>query len=118
VADTPPDPLAAARDAIRALADGYIASLPAKLDEIDRAWVALTDRQWSEEAGRDLHRAVHSIAGSARVFGLPAVGEAARAVEHALEPLLANTTRPGDADLQAVARVIRQLRDASLPGSP
>ena len=110
--------LAAARDAIRALADGYIASLPAKLDAIDEAWVALTARQWSGESGRELHRAVHSIAGSARVFGVPAVGEAARAVEHALQPLLGQDARPDEQALQAVANAIRQLRTSAVPVTP
>ena len=118
MADGAPDPLAAAREAIRELATGYLSALPAKLDEIDAAWAQLTNGQWDGERLRELHRTVHSMAGSARVFGVPAVGEAARGVEVHLQPLLEQATRPEEPTLRAVEDALQQLRSAAeLPPS-
>lgn len=55
----------------------YRAELPAKLAHLREL---LTKGQL-----KDLHRALHTLAGSAGTFGLPAVGEAAREAEACCE---------------------------------
>ena len=79
---------AAALEAIRMLSADYRARLPARLDEIEQVWRTLSAPCWNEEAARDLHRAVHGVTGSARIFGLPEVSDAARALESDLQALL------------------------------
>ncbi len=111
--DATPDPATAALEAIRALSAGYLASLPGKVDDIERAWAQLAGFGWDVEAARDLHRAIHSVSGSARVFGLPAVGEAARRVEHLLAPLLERAERPDDEAVATVTLGIREFRNTS-----
>ncbi len=73
----------------------YRTALPAKLADIDALWAKNADRASLTE----LHRHLHMLAGSARTFGFPAVGEAARQAEHAIEPLIR-----GGAELDEDAR--------------
>jgi HPt (histidine-containing phosphotransfer) domain-containing protein len=55
----------------------YRAELPGKLAHL-KALLA-------QNRLKELHRALHTLAGSAGTFGLPAVGEAARAAEAHIE---------------------------------
>lgn len=91
MAEAPPDPQQQALEAIRLLSADYLARLPAKLDEIEAAWQSLRDTPpagWDLEALRDLHRAVHGVTGSGRIFGLPEVSAAARTLEAELQALI------------------------------
>jgi HPt (histidine-containing phosphotransfer) domain-containing protein len=67
------NPLRAQFDALLA---EYRAELPQKLDAMEALW----------SAGRipELRRALHTLAGSAGTFGLPQVGDQARAAEECL----------------------------------
>jgi HPt (histidine-containing phosphotransfer) domain-containing protein len=63
-------------DALYALHAEYRRDLPNKVQSISALWTA---RRISE-----LHRALHTIAGSAGTFGLPELSAAAREAEHYL----------------------------------
>lgn len=67
------NPLRAQFDALIA---EYRAELPAKIAQMEALW----------SAGRiaELKRVLHTLAGSAGTFGLPEVGDAARAAEECL----------------------------------
>ena len=62
----------------------YRSTLPQRLVDIDAAWSAV--RRGETDALLPLLRQLHSIAGSALTFGLPALGRAAAAAEDWIEP--------------------------------
>lgn len=62
----------------------YRRALPGKLAEIEVLWLAKVEGTLSAEKFEELQRLVHTIAGSARTLGLPAVSEAARTLEAAI----------------------------------
>ena len=76
-------------DALKALAQVYLAKLPAKLEEI-----AAATRQFRVDAtDREnyilLHRLLHTMAGSAGTFGFPEMGESARELEKKIKEYIA-----------------------------
>lgn len=75
-------------DALKALAQVYIAKLPAKLDEI-----VVSTRQFQHDpSDREnyilLHRLLHTMAGSAGTFGFPQMGESARDLEKTIKEFI------------------------------
>ena len=64
----------------------YRRTLPGKLAEIEALWLEATQGALSGERYAELRRLIHTLAGSAKTFGLPAVSEAARALELAISP--------------------------------
>jgi diguanylate cyclase (GGDEF)-like protein len=69
-----------------ALAENFVASLPQKLSAIDAEWEQLR-RSWNVEALTRLHRLAHGLHGAGATLGFEALGNAARALEHALAAL-------------------------------
>jgi HPt (histidine-containing phosphotransfer) domain-containing protein len=78
----------------------YRASLPGRLQQLEAAWAA--------GAWRDLERCAHGLAGSAATFGLPALGDAARELEEAVERA---QPQPDAAAREALARQVEALAD-------
>ena len=93
---------------IRLLAEArvaYAASLPARLARIGELWAQA--RQGGEsEPLVTMEREAHSIAGSSGTFGMPAVGDAARALEAAIP------SRDAPAIAEALAELERVTVDA------
>lgn len=113
MAESEADPQQQALDAIRALTADYLSRLPAKLDEIEMGWQALAGSAWDNEAARDLHRTVHGVTGSGRVFGLPEVSDAARLLEAELQELLDLKQPPAPTAAGAIAESLSRLRAAA-----
>jgi len=111
--------MSAADDLAAALAElavEYRTKLGPRLDALDALHAELAAGQG--EAGRnqklqDLRRELHTIAGSAKTFGLPAVTEAARAGEHFLDPLCDAGKAPGVAEWAALKTLLEALRQAA-----
>jgi len=83
----------------------YRASLPARLQQLEAAWAA---RAWN-----DLERCTHGIAGSAGTFGLAELGDAARALEEALEQQLHDASadaRPRQAVAARMEKLAAMMR--------
>jgi diguanylate cyclase (GGDEF)-like protein len=83
-------------DALQALAQVYIAKLPAKLAEIEAA----SQRFQIDPSDREnfilLHRLLHTIAGSAGTFGFPSMGEEARDLEIIIKGYIADQAWDAD----------------------
>ncbi|MBR7801283.1 diguanylate cyclase [Undibacterium fentianense] len=75
-------------DALKALAQVYIAKLPAKLEEIRIATNRFKDHPDDRENFSLLHRLLHTMAGSAGTFGFPEMGEASRDLEKQLKEFI------------------------------
>ncbi|MDP1592914.1 MAG: diguanylate cyclase [Gallionella sp.] len=75
------------REALKQLSDAYTAQLPQKLINLELIWDKFPQDQWDEACFQTLYRMVHSLSGSARTFGFPALGDAARTLENHLKML-------------------------------
>ena len=87
----------------------YRAALPGKLADIDALWVRHADAA----ALTDLHRQLHTLAGSAKVFGIAAVSSAAREAENALSVPVHRGTPPDAAERLRVDGLLEALRQAA-----
>lgn len=95
----------------------YRGSLPEKLAEIDALWAALGGGAEPVERLLDLRRLLHTIAGSARTFGMGDVSTAARAAETFLDACCGDEgdaapacTLPVAADRTAFGALLEALR--------
>ena len=93
---SPPPPAAAPSAALQAFQERFAAlqrdwrgQLPQKVQEARDRLAACAAAPADEDALAELHRLLHTLAGSAGSFGLPDVGQAARHVEHELDRLMA-----------------------------
>lgn len=89
--------------------------LPGKLAEARQRMGALRAAPGDKEALEELHRLLHTLAGSAGTFGLPALGEAARGVENQLTRVL-DLPSPQAGDLDAADAALQALVDAAPEG--
>jgi HPt (histidine-containing phosphotransfer) domain-containing protein len=107
------DDLAAA---LAELAAEYRTNLTSRLDALEALTAELAAGQGDAGRIQDLRRELHTIAGSAKTFGLPAVTDAARAGEHVLDPLCDAGKAPGVAEWAALKTLLEALRQAAGPG--
>ena len=102
-----PDDLQQALELFRAQ---FAAQLPARLAEAGDALAAWRASPSDDDALRTLHRVLHRLAGSAGTFGMPAFGDACRAIELDLEEVLARAQR-SDEDVARIAQAIGALEN-------
>ncbi|KPK08431.1 MAG: hypothetical protein AMJ64_03430 [Betaproteobacteria bacterium SG8_39] len=107
------DELAAA---LAALAADYRVRLAARLDALDALAAGLRCGQTDVARLEDLRRELHTIAGSAKTFGLPEVGAAARAGERLLDPWCDAGKTPGAAGWAELRSMLAALRRAGGSG--
>jgi HPt (histidine-containing phosphotransfer) domain-containing protein len=99
----------------------YRSALPGKLADIDALWARLSASHvpgagamdagaMNNAALADLHRLLHTLAGSAKTFGLAPVSVAAREAEHALDPCIAAGSAPNAAERVRIAALLEALR--------
>lgn len=101
---------------LAALEAEYRHKLAARLDALQALAAQLSSERPSAPVLQDLYRALHTIAGSAKTFRLPAVSEAARAGERYLEPICAAqeslSARQQD-ELKALLAALRKAADSA-----
>ena len=93
----------------------FAEQLPARLSEVGDRLVAWQADPSDNDRLRELHRVVHRLAGSAGTFGMPAFGEACRAIELQLEELQARSDR-SPADVAHIAVAIAGLEAVAARG--
>lgn len=98
---------------IEALRAAYRSELPGKLAQLDDLWRGLTSGALQPGRIADLRRGLHSLAGSARTFGVAGVGEAAAAAESWLEPYCDRGAVPGAAEQAEFQRLLDALKQPS-----
>jgi HPt (histidine-containing phosphotransfer) domain-containing protein len=94
----------------------YRVTLATRLDALDALASALAGAQADAAGLKELRRALHTIAGSAKTFGLPAVSEAARAGEALLDPWCDGGQMPAPADWTRLQAALAALRKAANDG--
>jgi HPt (histidine-containing phosphotransfer) domain-containing protein len=98
---------------LAALAAEYRGKLAGRLDALDALAAALAGGQTRAARLEDLRRELHTIAGSAKTFGLPAVSTAARAGERLVDPWCDAGATPGVADWAELRSLLAALRRAA-----
>lgn len=83
------------RRRLDAITAEYRQSLPQRFAEIEGLARALASDSMAPARMADLKRELHSLAGSGKTLGLPAVSESAAAAESFLEPFCEQGTIPG-----------------------
>ncbi len=104
-----PDVFGGERDKVNA---DYRKRLAARLQRIERLQNELVGGIAPAARLADLHRDLHTIAGSADMFGLPAATQAARTAEALLELHLNDGSLPGPEEWARVRGLIAALRQA------
>ena len=91
----------------------YRASLPGKLREVDELWKRMHADAARPEDSAELLRRLHTLAGSAKTFGFPELGTAARAAENYLEPYTRQGVMPPVAEREEFGRLLGMLRQCA-----
>lgn len=93
----------------------YRSSLPQRLDQIESLWREVLNEAAPAQALAGLERCAHSLAGTGAMFGFAAMGDAARVLELAVNPLLGATQALTPAVQAEVRRAVEALQ-CSLSG--
>jgi diguanylate cyclase (GGDEF)-like protein len=75
------------QEKLRLLAVSFAESLPLRIKEMESMWQQL-QTEWDREDLQTLHRAVHGLTGSGKIFGFPEVSVIALALEQHLKELI------------------------------
>ena len=101
------------RSMLETLKRDYRRSLPATMESIDTAWKAMSAGSADAACVKTLERALHSIAGAAGTFGLPALGDAAAAAEAFLEPYVEKGSLPDTREAARLGGLLEDVRKAA-----
>jgi phosphoserine phosphatase RsbU/P len=112
-------------DAIRAqfetLHQSYIAELPLKIRRAHELWNQLADGGWDADAWHQLHRLIHSLAGSGAIYGFPMISAAARTLDIQLKAIIQEGQAPAKSqnkELAALLDLVALAAQAAQHGSP
>jgi len=98
---------------LEAISAEYRRELPARLERVDRLWRDLASRGTGTKRITELLRELHSIAGTARTFGVAGVSEAATEAESFLEPFASQGKLPPAARRAEFDRLLGSLKKAA-----
>jgi chemotaxis protein histidine kinase CheA len=88
----------------------YRRDLPAKLAELGELWRGLASGALKPARLGDLQRELHTLAGTAKTFGVAGVSEAAAVAESLLEPYCRRSRLPGAAKRAEFERLLEALK--------
>lgn len=98
---------------LEALSADYRRRLPEKFAKLDNLWDALTSGSSTPARIVDLQRELHTLVGTAKTLGVPAVTETARAAETFLEPFCARCMIPGPTEQIEFCRLLKALKQSA-----
>jgi two-component system OmpR family response regulator len=98
----------ARREDLATLRTSYAAELPERLRAIEATAASLVDRSWDSDLAETLYEMTHRLAGSAAIYGFPAVSTAAmRVVTFGHE----NETATRPVDSRALMSLVKSLAE-------
>lgn len=100
---------------LEAFSAEYRRDLPPKLAELGELWRGLASGAVAPDRLADLQRELHSLAGTARTFGVAGVSEAAAAAEALLAPYCRKRKLPGPAKRAELERLLDSLQRTGAP---
>lgn len=96
------------QERLKALNDAYFQQLPEKITAAEQLWrEILAGGEWGTQA-RELHRLLHSLAGSGATFGAQELSALAREVEYYVQDRMQHTA---PLDAETAARIEGYLQD-------
>ncbi len=101
-----------------ALRREYLAQVPEKLRAIREAADEAESVGYPREAVEDLLHKVHRMVGSAALFGLGTVSDAARELEETVGIVFKSAGRPDEERRRELSRLVQKLEQAWLQSSP
>jgi len=99
---------------LKLLGDAYAAQLPEKLKQIEQAWEQLPQDGWDDGGFQNLHRMVHSLTGSGKIFGFALLGDAARNLEAYLKQLAQAKAVPDEEQRKRIQVLLSELQQAAI----
>jgi len=96
-------------DALAELRRQFTDQLPARLAAIRHEFLQLDLKAWQPAQLETLHHLVHGISGSAGIFGMQPLSDAARALEARLSALLETGLTPPETEWQTIAASLDDL---------
>jgi chemotaxis protein histidine kinase CheA len=96
---------------LNAICREFRKALPEKIAQIEGLCAECDQTPATADRLRELKRVLHSLAGSARTFGVAGVGEAARAAEQALN---ADVNESGAIAIAVVRESLKIMREHAL----
>src|SRR5688572_5557856 len=97
-------------DAIRVqfetLHQSYIAELPHKIRRARELWNQLADAGWDVDVWHQLHRLIHSMAGSGAIYGFPMISAAARTLDIQLKAIIQEGQAPAKSQNKELAALL------------
>lgn len=97
------------QEKLRLLVESYAAKLPDKIDQIDQMWGQLQSER-NEESLQTLHRMVHSLTGSGKIFGFAELSRVARDLEEDLKGMVKSKTPASEQQCIQIQQQIEELR--------
>jgi len=99
-------------DSIRAqfetLHQSYIAELPRKILRAHELWDLISGDGWDADAWQQLHRLIHSLAGSGAIYGFPLISAAARSLDTQLKVVVQEGRAPGQSHKRELAALLEK----------
>jgi diguanylate cyclase (GGDEF)-like protein len=95
----------------------YLDKLPDKVREAEEAWSRVAETTWNAETFLNLHRVIHTLAGSCAVFGLKSLSNTARELERLLKATIDGESYAPEELKANIRRCLVELKRVS-PQSP
>src|SRR5690242_17404313 len=96
-------------DPIAEITRQFVESIPERIGEVVSLFRAMSSGAASAEERQTLYRKVHSLNGSAKMFGMAPMSEAARALELQLKPIAAHADPPSARELSKLNALVDAL---------
>ena len=106
--------VSALQEQLDLLRASYAARLGDRLSHIEGIWADLLQNAWNADAFKELHRAIHSLAGSGGTFGFPSLGDAARTVEVFIKSILQDARIPSAPQRAQITLLLAELKRAAV----
>ncbi len=98
------------RGKLDAIRDSYISNLSNKIEEAQDKWNSILIAARGSDEFIELHRAVHTLAGSCSVFGLKRLSDEARKLELLLKTLIERKDLECEETCNSISRYLTELR--------
>ena len=95
-------------DKLQELKNAYIRSLPGKITQIEQTWLQLK-KSWEQEILEELHRYVHSLAGSGGTFGFEELTTISRAADNILKSARLSGQQINEPELTQIDNYLKKL---------
>lgn len=99
---------------LKVLSDAYAAQLPEKLEQIEQAWSQLHRSEWDEAGFQTLHRRVHNLTGTGKMFGFASLSDVARNLEDYLKELTQSKTVPDEEQNKRIQVLLSKLHQVAI----